>query len=86
MKRPSMLFIRAGQLTASALAAYGHRQVLTPNLHRIAARSTVFHNACSPSRNCTSSRFAMMSGQRSWRTRAFGNVAELPASVPTIAH
>ncbi len=86
MKSPNILFIMADQLAASALAAYGHPLVKTPNLDRLAARGTVFENAYSPNPICASSRFAMMSGQRSSRIGAFDNAAELPASVPTFAH
>ena len=42
--RPNILFIMADQLAASALAAYGHKLVKTPNLDRIAARGTVFES------------------------------------------
>jgi choline-sulfatase len=86
VKSPNILFIMADQLAATALAAYGHKQVLTPNLDRLAARGTVFENAYSPNPICASSRFAMMSGQRSSRIGAFDNAAEFPASVPTFAH
>ena len=86
MKSPNVLFIMADQLAASALAAYGHKLVKTPNLDRIAARGAVFENAYSPNPICASSRFAMMSGQRSSRIGAFDNAAEFPASVPTFAH
>ncbi len=83
---PNILFIMADQLAASALAAYGNQLVKTPNLDRLAARGTVFENAYSPNPICASSRFAMMSGQRSSRIGAFDNAAEFPASVPTFAH
>ena len=86
MNRPNILFIMADQLAASALAAYGHKLVKTPNLDLIAARGTVFENAYSPNPICASSRFAMMAGQSSSRIGAFDNAAELPASVPTFAH
>lgn len=86
MNRPNILFIMADQLAASALAAYGHKLVKTPHIDRLAARGTVFENAYSPNPICASSRFAMMSGQRSSRIGAFDNAAELPASVPTFAH
>ena len=86
MKRPNILFIMADQLAATALAAYGHKLVKTPHLDRLAARGTVFENAYSPNPICASSRFAMMSGQRSSRIGAFDNAAEFPASVPTFAH
>ena len=86
MKRPNILFIMADQLAANALAAYGHKLVKTPHLDRLAARGTLFENAYSPNPICASSRFAMMSGQRSSRIGAFDNAAEFPASVPTFAH
>jgi choline-sulfatase len=84
--RPNILFIQADQLAASALAAYGHKLVKTPNLDRIAARGAVFENAYSPNPICASSRFAMMSGQYSSRIGAFDNASEFPAAVPTFAH
>ena len=44
MTSPNILFIMADQLAdqlaASALAAYGHTLVKTPNLDRLAARGT----------------------------------------------
>ena len=44
MTSPNILFIMADQLAdqlaASALAAYGHKLVKTPNLDRLAARGT----------------------------------------------
>ena len=76
----------ADQLAASALAAYGHKLVKTPNLDRLAAQGTVFENAYSPNPRCASSRFAMMSGQRSSRIGAFDNASEFPAAVPSFAH
>ncbi len=85
-KAPNILFIQADQLAASALAAYGHKLVKTPNLDRLAARGTVFENAYSPNPICASSRFAMMSGQYSSRIGAFDNGSEFPAAVPTFAH
>ena len=84
--RPNILFIMADQLAASALAAYGHKLVKTPNLDRLAARGAVFENAYSPNPICASSRFAMMSGQYSSRIGAFDNASEFPAAVPTFAH
>ncbi len=84
--RPNILFIMADQLAASALAAYGHKLVKTPNLDRLAAQGAVFENAYSPNPICASSRFAMMSGQWSSRIGAFDNASEFPAAVPTFAH
>ncbi len=84
--QPNILFIMADQLAASALAAYGHKLVKTPNLDRLAAEGSVFENAYSPNPICASSRFAMMSGQWSSRIGAFDNASEFPAAVPTFAH
>lgn len=85
-KAPNILYIMADQLAASALSAYGHKLVKTPNLDRLAARGTVFENAYSPNPICASSRFAMMSGQYSSRIGAFDNASEFPAAMPTFAH
>jgi len=62
--RPNILFIMADQLAASALAAYGHKLVKTPNLDRLAAQGTVFENAYCPNPTCASYRFPIGASRR----------------------
>jgi len=85
-KPPNLLFIMADQLTAPALPFYGHPLVDTPHLSRLAADGVVFENAYCNFPLCAPSRYSMLSGRLPSRIDAFDNAAELPASVPTIAH
>jgi choline-sulfatase len=85
-KPPNILFIMADQLTAPALPFYGHPLVDTPHLSKLAADGVVFENAYCNFPLCAPSRYSMLSGRLPSRIDAFDNAAELPASVPTIAH
>jgi len=44
-QQPNFLFIMADQLTALALALYGHKVVKTPHIDALAAQGTTFLNA-----------------------------------------
>ena len=72
----------ADQLTALALALYGHKVVKTPNIDALAAQGTTFLNAYCNFPICAPSRFAMLSGQLTSRIGAWDNAAEFAASVP----
>src|SRR5579859_6085152 len=86
-ERPAnIVLIMADQLAAGWLPAYGHRVVRAPNLDRLAADGVTFDAAYCPSPLCAPSRSAMLTGRRSSRIGVFDNAAELPASVPTLAH
>ncbi len=85
-KQPNVVLFMVDQLTAFALSAYGNQVCKTPNLDQFAANACVFENAYTPYPLCAPARFSMMSGQLPSRIAAYDNGAELPASVPTIAH
>jgi choline-sulfatase len=84
--RPNVVIIMADQLAACWLPAYGHDVVHAPNLSTIAAQGITFERAYCPSPLCAPSRAATLTGRRASRIGVFDNAAELPASVPTIAH
>jgi choline-sulfatase len=85
-QQPNFLFIMADQLTALALALYGHKVVKTPHIDALAAQGTTFLNAYCNFPICAPSRFAMLSGQLTSRIGAWDNAAEFAASVPTFLH
>ncbi len=86
-ERPAnVVLIMADQLAAGWLPAYGHGVVRAPNLDRLAADGVTFEAAYCPSPLCAPSRAAMLTGRRASRISVFDNAAELPASVPTVAH
>ena len=85
-ERSNVLLIMADQLGAQWLPAYGHPLVQAPALDELAAESTVFESAYCPSPLCAPSRASMLTGRLPSEIGVFDNAAELPASVPTLAH
>ena len=57
IKKPNILLIMADQLAAPALPIYGHKQVIAPNINKLAENSVIFDNCycnfpmCGPSRS-----------------------------------
>ncbi len=84
--QPNILFIMADQLAPHFAGAYEHPVVRTPAMDSLVERGTRFDNAYCPSPLCAPSRFAMLTGQPVSAIGAWDNAAELPASVPTLAH
>ena len=84
--RPNVLFVMADQLSAFATSPYGNRDVLTPNLQRLAERGVVFERAYCNAPLCAPSRASMMAGRFAGRIPVNDNSEELPASVPTFVH
>lgn len=76
----------ADQLSPRTLPAYGNRVVKAPNLARLAEDGVVFDRAYCSSPLCAPSRASMITGSLPSRIGVYDNGAELPASVPTIAH
>ncbi|WP_255522411.1 sulfatase-like hydrolase/transferase, partial [Paracoccus sp. NBH48] len=58
----------------------------TPNLRRLAERSTRFANTYTGSPLCAPGRASFMSGQLPSRTRVYDNAAEFASDIPTYAH
>ncbi|MBV9603723.1 MAG: choline-sulfatase [Solirubrobacterales bacterium] len=84
--RPNVLLIMVDQLAAQWLPAYGHGVVRAPVLDGLADRGAVFDAAYCASPLCAPSRAALMCGRRASELGVYDNAAELPASVPTLAH
>ena len=84
--QPNVLLVMADQLAPHYTGAYGHPLVRTPAMESLAERGARFDTAYCPSPLCAPSRFAMMTGHPVSAIDAWDNAAELPASVPTLAH
>jgi choline-sulfatase len=76
----------ADQLAAHALPAYGNTIARTPNLDGLAGDGVVFENAYCNSPLCAPSRASLITGRLPSEIGVYDNGAELPASVPTLAH
>ena len=82
----NFLLVIADQLAARSLPAYGNRVVKTPHLDRLADEGVVFESAYCSSPLCAPSRASFITGSLPSHIGVYDNGAELPASVPTIAH
>jgi choline-sulfatase len=84
--QPNVVVVMVDQLAASWLPAYSHDVVHAPNLTALAAQGVTFDAAYCASPLCAPSRAAMLVGRGASAIGVFDNAAELPASVPTVAH
>jgi len=75
----------ADQLTAGVLPFHGG-PVDAPHLERLAGEGVVFEQAYCTSPLCAPSRASLLTGLPPSALGTYDNAAELPASVPTIAH
>ncbi|CAN5261288.1 choline-sulfatase [soil metagenome] len=86
MNRPNIVILMVDQMSARALAAYGHAIVKSPNIDKIAKRGTVFQNFYSNFPLCAPARLAFMTGRLCSSIGAWDNAAQLPSDIPTFAH
>src|SRR5215467_13306914 len=62
-RRPNIVFILADDMGYADVSCYGRRDLLTPNIDRIAAQGTKFTQAYANSPVCTASRVAIITGR-----------------------
>lgn len=86
MASPNILLIMADQLIPMMTALYGNQIARTPNLDRLAARSTVFDNAYTSCPICAPARMSLMTGRQVSDINCNDNTSVLHADEPTFAH
>ena len=77
--RPNVLFIFADQLGAPYMGCYGHPQVETPNLDRLAGQSVLFENAYTAAPLCTPFRVTLFTGRYPVQTGIWQNGQRIPS-------
>jgi arylsulfatase A-like enzyme len=94
---PNIIFMLADDLGWGDLGCYGHREIKTPHLDRLAAQGTLFTQFYTAAAICSPSRVALMTGRfpgeftilypistdKAWNQRA-GNADFLDPRVPTL--
>src|SRR4051812_6574771 len=85
-ERPNILFILADDLGYGDVHALNpaRGKIPTPNLDRLAGEALVFTDAHSGSSVCTPTRYGLLTGRYSWRTRLQSGVLS-GVSPPLIA-
>jgi arylsulfatase A len=82
---PNIIYILADDLGYGDLGCYNRQsKIPTPNLNRLAAEGTRFTDAHAPTSVCTPTRYAILTGRYSWRTRLQRGVLG-PWGTPLIA-
>ncbi len=85
-KSPNILILMVDQLNGTLFPDGPADFLHTPNLKKLAARSTRFANAYTASPLCAPGRASFMSGQLPSRTGVYDNAAEFRSDIPTYAH
>ncbi|MBT6097994.1 MAG: choline-sulfatase [Marinovum sp.] len=84
--KPNVLILMVDQLNGTLFPDGPAKWLHTPNLKRLAERSTRFVNAYTASPLCAPGRAAFMSGQLPSKNQVYDNAAEFSSSIPTYAH
>ena len=83
--KPNIVFVFADQMRAHAMGCMGNKQVITPNLDKLAADGVLVTNAISCQPVCTPFRGHLMTGRYGHTTGVIHNDIKLPNSETTIA-
>src|SRR5690554_6346427 len=89
-ERPNIIVILADHSGYGALGRFGHPEIKTPNLDRLAAVGVKLINSYLPSAVCSASRAAIMTGRNPYRVGVYNWIPmmspmHLPASELAIA-
>ena len=71
--RPNLVFVFSDQQSSDMLGCYGNKQVISPNLDRLADQGVRFNHCISSAPICTPYRGMLLSGQHPLRNGAFEN-------------
>jgi arylsulfatase A-like enzyme len=67
--KPNIVLIVADDLGYGDLSSYGATKIKTPNIDQLAKQGVKFNNAYAASSMCSPSRYSILTGRYSWRSR-----------------
>ena len=86
MKKKNILLIMADQLTPYMTGTYGNKEVITPNLDKLAEEGILFNEAYSSCPLCTPARASLMTGKYVASLDCYDNASVFSSEEPTFAH
>jgi choline-sulfatase len=86
MTHPNILIVMVDQLSGTLFPDGPADWLHTPNLRRLADRSTRFSTCYTAAPLCAPARASFMSGLLPSRTKVYDNAAEFASDIPTYAH
>lgn len=81
-RRPNIIYIMADDLGFADLGCYGQREILTPNVDRLAAEGRRFTQCYAGSTVCAPSRSCLMTGLHTGHTTVRDNFAQVGGLPP----
>lgn len=84
-KSPNVVFVLADEWRNQSVGYNGNKDVLTPNLNKLAGRAVNFSNAISGTPVCCPYRGSLLTGQYPLTTGVFVNDVQLNPKVPSLA-
>lgn len=82
-KRPNILIIYTDEHRYDCIGAYGNKDILTPNIDKLAADGVLYHNSFCSYPVCTPSRYSFISGLYVHQHLGWSNHCTLPSGVET---
>ena len=76
-RKPNIIFIMADDLGYGDLGCYGQKEILTPNIDKLADEGTRFTQCYTGSTVCAPSRSVLMTGQHTGHTRVRNNMGKV---------
>lgn len=86
MEKYNIVMIMADQLTPYMMGCYGNKEVISPNLDRLADMSICYDNAYTSNPLCTPARASLMTGKYTSALKCYDNASAFSCEEPTFAH
>ncbi len=85
-QRPNFLMVMADDLDTHELSCYGGKNLMTPNIDRLASEGMLFTHMFSPEAMCVPTRTAIYTGLHPMRSGVVRNQMRTKASVKSVVH
>jgi len=68
-EKPNVIIIYGDDIGIGDFSCYGSFHIKTPSIDRLATEGIIFHDAHSPNAFCSASRYSLLTGRYSWRSK-----------------